>query len=245
MNFSYGAVWADTLALLRSNARLLAAVAGVFLFLPAVLVAVLFPEPQTAEPAQIFRVLIEYYSGIWHWLLLKGLCAMIGGAAMLRLVLKPGTSVGGALTFGVTFLPFYFLVSLGSGLIIGAGCLLLVVPGLYLFGRLIPAIPLMVAENLRNPAEAISRSFEITKGHGWAVFGLVFIVAIVAIIVAGVAIALVGIVLILAAGQELGTLLATILSSALDTGVQTLLLVLYAAIYRGLTQSGSLAATFD
>jgi len=245
MNFSYGAVWADTLAMLRSNARLLAAVAGVFLFLPAVLVAVLFPEPQTPDPAQFFRVLMEHYSAIWHWLLLQGLIAMIGGAAMLRLVLKPGTSVGGALTFGVIFLPFYFLASLVSGLIIGVGFLLLIVPGFYLLGRLIPAIPLMVAEDRRNPAEAISRSFEITKGHGWAVFGLLFIVAIVAMIAAGVAIALVGIVLILAAGQELGTLLATILSSALDAGVQTLLLVLYAAIYRGLTRSDSIAATFE
>ena len=245
MNFSYGAVWGDTLRMLRENARLLAAVAGAFLFLPAVLVAVLFPEPQTAEVDRIFPVLIEYYSGIWHWLLLKALVAMIGAAAMLRLVLKPGTSVGGALAFGVMLLPFYFLLSLISGLIIGLGILLLIVPGLYLIGRLIPAGPLMVAENRRNPIEVIGRSFEITRGHGWAVFGLVLIVAVVAIIVAGITGALIGIVLILAAGQELGTLLATIISSAFDTGVQTLLLVLYAAIYRGLTRSDSVAATFE
>lgn len=245
MNFSYGAVWADTLRILRENARLLAAVAGAFLFLPAVLVAVLFPDPETADVNRILRVLLDHYLAIWHWLLLKGIVGMIGAAAMLRLALAPGTSVGGALTFGLMLIPFYFLLSLLSGLIVGLGFLLLIVPGLYLVGRLIPAAPLMVAENRRNPIEIISRSFEITKGKGWAVFGLVFIVGLVAIIVIGVAAALIGIVLILAAGQELGMLLTTIIGAALDTGVQTLLLVLYAAIYRGLTQSDSVAATFE
>jgi len=245
MKFSYGAVWNDTLGLLRENARLLAAVAGVFLFLPAVLVAVLFPDPETADVNRILRVLLDHYFAIWPWLLLKGIFAMIGTAAMLRLVLAPGTSVGGALTFGLMLIPFYFLLSLISGLIIGVGLLLLIVPGLYLVGRLVTAAPIMVAENRRNPIEAIGRSFEITNGKGWAVFGLVFIVGLVAIIVGGIAAALIGIVLILAAGQELGTLLTTIVGAALDAGVQTLLLVLYAAIYRGLTQSESVAATFE
>ena len=245
MKFSYSAVWDDTLALLRGNARLLAAVAGVFLFLPGVLVAVLYPEPQTADVSRILRELLDHYAAIWHWLLLKGLVGMIGTAAMLRLVLAPGTSVAGALMFGVVLVPFYFLLSLISGLIIGLGLLLLIVPGLYLVGRLIPAAPLMVAENRRNPIAAVSRSFEITTGHGWAIFGLVFIVAIVAIIAFGIAGALIGIVLVLAAGQELGTLLATILGSALDACVQTLFLVLYAAIYRALTRSDSVAAAFE
>lgn len=245
MKFSYSAVWDDTLGLLRGNFRLLAAVAGVFLFLPAVLIAVLHPEPQTGDVNRIFRELIEHYAAIWPWLLLKGVIGMIGAAAMLRLVLAPGTSVGGALAFGALILPFYFLVSLISGVIIGFGLLLLVIPGLYLVGRLIPAAPLVIAENERNPIEAIGRAFAITKGHGWAIFGLVFIVGLVAIIAFGVAGALVGIVLILAAGQELGALLTTIITSALDTCVQTLLLVLYAAIYRALTAPDSIGATFE
>src|SRR6185437_17138364 len=45
MRFSYNQVWEDTLRLLRENAALLAAIAGVFLFLPALLVAVLVPPP--------------------------------------------------------------------------------------------------------------------------------------------------------------------------------------------------------
>lgn len=245
MNFSYGAVWADTLRMLRENARLLAAIAGVFIFLPALLAAQLLPPPETTDPNRIFIDLIEYYSRVWPWLLLQSLVSMVGTAAMLRLVLVPGISVGGALGFGLMLLPFYFLLSLVAGILVLLGVILLIVPGLYLVGRLTPATAVMVAENRRNPIEAVSRSFEITKGRGWAVFGLVFIVVLVAGIVVLVVMMLAGIIFLLAAGQDLGGLLTAITSSALSAAFATLLLALDAAIYRGLTGSDSVAATFE
>src|SRR4051812_38184352 len=45
MSFSYNAVWEDAVRLLRQHAPLLAAIAGVFLFLPALLFAVFLPQP--------------------------------------------------------------------------------------------------------------------------------------------------------------------------------------------------------
>lgn len=245
MNFSYSAVWEDTMRMLRENARLLTAIAGVFIFLPALLVAQFLPPPETTDPARVFPDLIEYYSNSWPWLLLESLVSMIGGAAMLRLVLVRGTSVGAALGFGLMLLPFYFLLSLLCGIIVGLGILLLIVPGLYLLGRLAPAVAAMVAENIRNPIKAVSRSFQITIGHGWAVFGLVLIVALVAGVVILVVTLLAGTLFALAAGQELGGLLTAIVSSATSAAFATLLLVLYAAIYRALTQSDSVAAAFE
>lgn len=245
MKFSYSAVWDDTLGMIRENGRLLAAVAGVFIFLPAALVAVFFPDPQPQDVTRIFPELMEHYRSIWHWLALSGLLAMISGAAMLRLVLARGTSVGDAILYGAMLLPFYFLLSLIGGLIIGLGMLALLLPGLYLLGRLAPATAIMVAENRRNPIEIIGRSFEITRGRGWAVFGLVFLVAIVGGIVGGVVGVLAGIVFHLAAGQELGTSLTAIFGAALDSALGVLLLILYAAIYRALTSDTSAAATFE
>jgi hypothetical protein len=43
---SYSAVWADAGRMLLANAGLLTAIAGVFLFLPAVLEARYFPPPE-------------------------------------------------------------------------------------------------------------------------------------------------------------------------------------------------------
>lgn len=245
MAFSYSAVWDDTLALLRAHGGLLAAIAGVFLFLPALLLAQFLPPPETTDPALILRDLMDYYQRGLLWFALSGLVGMVGGAAMLRLVLARGTSVGGAIAFGTALLPFYFLLSLISGLMFLIGFLLLIVPALYLIGRLCPAGPILVAEESRNPMTVIARSFEITEGRGWALFGLIFLVVIVGIIVTGVVTMLTGSVFILMAGQEIGRLLSAIVDSALAAAFTTVLLVLYAAIYRALGQPPSAASVFE
>ena len=236
MNFSYSAVWEDTVALTRRHAPLLTAIAGVFIFLPALLFAVyLTPEePQTQDINRMFELLIEWYQAAAPWLFLQSLITMVGSVAMLRLVFEPDTTVGGALGYAFLLLPFYFLMSLISGLIIACGTLLLIVPGLYLYGRLAPAGAIMVAEKRRGPIDAIQRSFELTKGRGWAILGLVLIVAIVGAIAIGVAGALLGIILMLVAGREVGELLTTVVTTALSAAFTTVMLMLLAAIYRAL-----------
>lgn len=242
MAFSYTAVWDDTVAMIGEHGRLLAPVAGMFVFLPAALIGVLLPDPQPADVDRVIPEIFAHYQAIWPWLLLGGLIGMVGAAAMLRLVLVRGTSVGGAIGFGAKLLPVYFLVSLIAGLVVGFGLLALLVPGLYLWGRLAPAAALLVAENRRNPAEIIARSFEITRGQGWAVFGLVFLVAIVGMIATGVVKMIGAILFLLAAGQELGAALAAILGAALDSALSVLLLILGAAIFRALTGAAARAA---
>lgn len=244
MTFSYSAVWDDTVRLLRDHGRLLAAIAGVFLFLPALLVAHFLPPPEPTDPARMAEFILRYYRETWMWLLAQMLVTMIGTAAMLRLVLARGTNVGGAIAFGVMLLPFYFLLSLLCVLIVGFGFVLLFVPGLYLIGRLSPATSLIVAEGRRDPFAVISRSFEITRGRGWAVFGLVLIVGIVGAIAFGVASMLFGLIFHLAAGREVAELLGAVAGSALNACFATMMLMLYAAIYRALT-GGDSAAAFE
>jgi hypothetical protein len=142
-------------------------------------------------------------------------------------------------------LPFYFLLSIIGGLMIGFGLLLILVPGLYLLGRLAPMSAVMVAENRRNPLDVIGRTFALTKGRGWAILGMVFVVAIVAGIVVSISGTLVGLIFVLAAGQELGKLLASVVTSALNAAFATLLTMLYAAIYRALAGTDSVAAAFE
>lgn len=245
MAFSFSAIWEDTLALLRAHGGLLAAIAGVFQFLPALLLAQFLPVPETTDPTMILQDLLEYYQRGLLWFALSGLVGMVGAAAMLRLVLVRGTSVGGAIAFGAMLLPFYFLLSLVAGLMFVVGFILLIVPALYLIGRLCAAGPILVAEESRNPITVITRSFELTEGRGWALFGLIFLVVIVGIIVTGVVTMLTGSVFILIAGQEIGRLLSAIVDSALAAVFSTVLLVLYAAIYRALAQPPSAAAVFE
>jgi hypothetical protein len=242
MKFSYTEVWADVVALLRAHVSLIATVAGVFIFLPGLLVGYFLPQPVTQDFARIGQVWVEYATANWYWLLLNSLVNMIGAIAILRLIFERGITVGGAIAGALALLVSYFLASLLSGILIAIGFCLLIVPGAYLLGRLGPVTAVLVAENRRNPIDAIARCFALTKGHGWAVLGLILIVAFAAAIAIGVATTLLGILFVLVAGQDLGQTLVLIVRSAGNAALVALLLVLNAAIYRNLSRAPSVAA---
>ena len=235
MNFSYSRIWDDTTAMLRQNATLIGALAGAFLFLPALLVGYALPQPEAETLRDMIRLLREYMDRNWHWMILEALVNMLGYLAILYLVLaRAGTSVGSAIAAGAALVPFYFLASLVAGLVLALGFVLLIVPGLYLFGRLVPLGPVMAAESRRNPLDALRRTFDITRGRGWAVFGLVLLVGIAGVVVTGVVNMVLGIVFTIVAGRDLGGLLSLIVSSATGAALTVVLTLLYAAIYRAL-----------
>ena len=70
MTISYSAVWDDTIALTRRHATLIAAIAGVFIFLPALLFDVfLKPEdPQTQDLSRMLEMMVEWYRSAAPWL---------------------------------------------------------------------------------------------------------------------------------------------------------------------------------
>jgi hypothetical protein len=241
MNFSYSAVWDDTVRMLKANSSLLAALAGVFLFLPSLLIAYFLPQEQV-QPDKAVANLIGYMATNIHWLILTRIVNMVGTLAMLILLFaRGGVTVGGAIGGSLRYLPGYFLASVVANLMIGAGLLLFLIPGLYLFGRLTPLGPVVVAEDRRGPIDAIKRSFQVTKGKGWAILGLVLIVAIAGFILSFAVTAVVGAVLLLIAGKSLGGFLLLILQSAATAALSTVLVVLFAAIYRSLAANPSAA----
>jgi len=63
------------------------------------------------------------------------------------------------------------VVSLLTGVGVGLGLFLLVVPGLFLFTRWSLAVPAVMLEG-RSPREAMRRSAELVKGHGRQVFAV-------------------------------------------------------------------------
>lgn len=235
MKLSYSAVWKDTVELLQANAAAVVALAGVFIFLPALLMAYLLPYPEPADPKLIFTLWAEYLNANWHWFIITSIVGMVGAIAIFLLFLDPKRStVGGTIATAVTILPFYFLASLVSGFMVGIGFILLIVPGLYLLGRLCAVTPVVVAEGQRNPIAAVSRSFELTQGNGWALFGLIILVALTASIIAGVVSTMLGIIFLLVAGQDVGTLLTKIVQTLGNAATVTLMYALTAAIYRQL-----------
>jgi hypothetical protein len=241
MKLSYSAVWADVVALLRIHASLIATVAGVFIFLPGLLAGYFLPQPEPRDFSELGRLWTEYASLNWHWLVLGRLVNIVGEIAILLLIFSRGISVGGAIAAAFALLLPYFAASVIANVAIGVGLVLLIVPGLYLLGRLGPLGPVLVAESHRNPIEALRRCWALTAGHGWAIVGLILIVAVAAAIVVGVVTTLLGIVFILAAGQDIGQLLVLIVRTAGNSAMTVLLLILAAAIYRRLADEKAAA----
>ena len=235
--FTQNEVWADTLRLTRAHWAALIAIAGAFNFLPTLLLNHFVPmgdPPVTSELGVLLQFVLDYYRENALWVVLQSFVVMTGSAAMLGLVFARGGTVGGALVFAVTLLPVYSILIVLTNLAVGAGFMLLILPGLYLWGRLLPAAPAMVAEERRNPLDALKRGWELSEGHGWLIIGLYLLVAIPAGIMMLVIAQLTGIVFILATGQQFGTLLGMIVLCAMQALVSALLTMLAAAVYRAL-----------
>ena len=235
MRFSYSAVWADTVNMLKSHGSLIAAVAGVFLLLPTLLTGYFLPQPTPVEGDPL-GPMFAHFAKNWPWLLIGNLFNMVGAIAVYLLLLRGrDQTVGRAIAAALPILPFYLLMSIIANLAIGVGLGLFILPGIYLLGRLFLASPVLVAEQPRNPLAAITGSWGLTRGRGWAVAGLIVIVFAVGMLLSFTITAVLGSVLFIAGGREgIGGLLVLILSSALTAALYAVLTVLIAAIYRAL-----------
>ena len=239
MKFSYSAVWDDAARLLRANASLLLAVAGVFLFLPSVLTGYFAPQPTGSGEGPTLAMLVAHINENWPLLLVVNIVGFVGNLALLILALDDDRpTVGAALKAALLLVPLYFLVSLMSGLVVMAGLFAFIVPGLYLMGRVALTGPVIVAEGRRGPIAVIRRSFAVTKGHGWAMVGLILIVVLTFFIVSLALTTVFGSIFLLfdkaAGGGGVGALLLLILDAAVGTIFNTVLIVLLASLYRRL-----------
>lgn len=187
--FDMGAAWDDTLQLLKSHSALVGTIAGVFLFLPALAFAWFGPvpiePPAGASFDQVMATFRESFRQMIPGQVVVALCTIVGTMAILRLWLsRTGISVGEALTFGLMLFPTMLAVQILSGIMIGFGFILLIVPGLYLIGRLALVSAAIADRTIYNPFEAIRASWDLTRNNGWAVFFFLFLVALVIVITA-------------------------------------------------------------
>lgn len=77
------------------------------------------------------------------------------------------------------------LISILVGLAVAGGLILLVIPGLIFAVMFSVAIPALVVENLRG-TDAMSRSWNLVKGHFWHAVGVIIVAAIIGAVVGGI-----------------------------------------------------------
>jgi hypothetical protein len=87
--------------------------------------------------------------------------------------------------FGFKRLGSVILLSLLVGLAILGGLILLVIPGLIFAVFLSVSIPVLIVENRRG-TEAMSRSWNLVKGHFWHALGVILVAAIIAGVISSI-----------------------------------------------------------
>ena len=125
--------------------------------------------------------------GVWASLisLIAGLIGFVG-VAVLQAALIHGTisdlngkkaDFGDCLSTGLKFLLPVIGISILTGLAVGFGCLLLLVPGVMLGLAWCVNVPVVVVER-KEVFAAFGRSADLTRGHRWAILGLIVVWAL-------------------------------------------------------------------
>jgi len=233
-------IWDDVRAMGAANKDLLGAISGMFVLLPTVLGGLLTKVPEApardAPREEAYRQMLQFYAENWQTLLGMGLAVSFAMLAMLVLLLRPERlTVGESLTAALVLLPGYILANILQGVGFFIGFMLLILPGLYLLARLFLIAAVAAAEKSSNPLELVQRSFALSRGNGWRIFLMMFILYFTAQVVNTVVTTLVGLGAVLLLPKDLATLAVSIVSGLVTSAFVAFMALLSAAIYRACT----------
>jgi len=256
VSLSISKAWEETRALLASDGRLFSIVALALIGVPTMISGLIEPETASVTPSDgpgLIDVVV----------LLFALIALVGQLSLVRLALKPSVTVGGAISHGARRMPVYFVtalivgcgalvliipivaVAMASGIEIDRTMsnftstmwlmVLVVFAIMVFFGvRLMMGTPVATAEQA-GPVEIIKRSWALTQGVWWKLFGFLVMLMIGAIIVLVAAGAVVGSVATLAFGpidsMSLSALVVGAVQGLFNAAFTTVFAVMLARIY--------------
>lgn len=263
------AAWKEASSKVSANRDVFLALAGVFFVVPSLALTVIGGEPEVVPGMQgeaMMAAITEFYAKAWWLILGSAVLQVVGVLAILTLMRdrsRPtvGEAIKSALGGLLPYIGAQLLFALGFGLIgglaIGIGAaaapalaavltILLVVAAVFVGIRLVLVAPVIAVEGTRNPLAAMQRSWSLTKGQFWRIFGFLALVMILFFVVLGVVMLLVGVVLAIFAAGETQRVLAAVVSSILTAIVVTYFIGILAAIHGQLAgpDKAGLAETF-
>lgn len=250
---SISAAWDEAKAILAHDGRLLMTVALALVALPSTVNGLLNPGGMNGSSAPWLSLVA----------VLASVIALAGQLALIRLALGPSITVGGAIAHGFIRLPIYFvavLLLVAALFLIAVPLVLLLaalgVPlaaksmpmngpaalvGLVFLGiaiflgvRLILSSSVASAENV-GPIAILKRSWQLTAGHFWQLFGflLIFLVGAIILLVAVASAFGVAIGLLFGSIQPMsvGALILALVQALVSAAFTTLFAVMLARIY--------------
>lgn len=186
MSIDLGGTAADAWALWRRDRAVLLPVAGLFLFVPTLALLLLVdplvlttratPNPSTAEAEMLLAQYRAWIAANGGYFVVASIVSAYGAASVFGYYFdRSATTLRDVLIGALAILPRYLLASVIGTLMVMVGLAVLVLPGLYLAGRLILLGPLIVAEAPVSAIEAIVRTLQVTRRHGWVLAGVMII----------------------------------------------------------------------
>ena len=262
MKLDLGRAWNEATAMIAANRDLLAIVAGLFIFLPNLALALFLPAPPAAATGgtgtqaaeQAFEAMGAFYAQYGLVFFLVALVQAIGTLALYALLAERRPTVGEAIKIGALALIPYILaqllfivpVAILVAIIAGLGAagvqaaavlvgIVAVVLIIYLIVKLLVLLsPIVVIEQVRNPIAALKRGWTLTKGNSLRIFAFLALL-LVAMAVVAIVIGLITQVLAAILGEgTVGLLVAGILNAAFNAIVAVILVAVTTAIYRQL-----------
>lgn len=107
------------------------------------------------------------------------------------ILLIAAITVGAVLVLAVVGVILYFTLKVLGVLLIVLIGLVAVVFAVMAYVRIVAAVPAVVLEPL-GPWQAIQRSWNLSRGHSWFIFGVLLVIAVASAILSGILVAVVG-----------------------------------------------------
>ncbi|MDB5675251.1 MAG: hypothetical protein JWM65_2233 [Sphingomonas bacterium] len=182
MTLDVRGVFRDAWAMWQRDRGVLIAITGVFLFLPQLALFLFGPDDawraamvaaQKLKGDAQAEALTQLYIKVAPLLFVGTIATVFGVLTVLMLYFDSAKrDVGGILVAALRRFPAYFALTLIVQVpaIVAVYSLYLMVPALYVVGRLLLAGPIFVASGL-GPIDAIAGSVRMTRGHGLILAG--------------------------------------------------------------------------
>lgn len=220
--FRVGAAVSDTFRAIKVAAAPIALIALVLVaFSTAVTYLLLGPdfEAVAMNPENQSEFADRIFSGEFFVVQLLSFAAYaIGSGAMVWAVFEAGhgrpapvgAAFGAALSSALPLIILYF----AWVILVSAGAMLLVVPGLWLIAAMSPLLPLIVIE--RRGFSALGGAFALSKGARWPILGTFIVLMVIMIVISVVAEILLGLLFAIA---PLGAIVSAFFHNLLVIGL--------------------------
>ncbi len=246
-DFDMGDAWRQIVAMFQGNRDVLLTLAGLFFFVPNLLLNFMSKEPpQPAEGATLndmMQQISAYYTDNLPWFAVVFVATGLGALVIWRHLLAPGgTSLGSALSVATALLLSYLGGAILAGFGVAVGLLAFLIPGLYLQARLSLMGPTMAAEHRLNPIDALMKSWSYTRNNGFLILLFSLAVLVIGMIAMMIAQAIFGTLFALILPEPTANIGDQIIRAVLSAAISLVSTLLLAAIYRQLGQTNDGAA---